>query len=225
MTRARWALAAAVLVAATAGSVVPARSELRRPQRDPDQVEGTVHRVLDRAEYRRGGPSLVERARRWLADRFARFLGRLTLGGVGSWALVLLLLGVIALLAVRFARGVTPDPGHRLTISASAGLSAAEWRATAEAHERAGEWRLALRSRYRALVADLAGRGLVEEVPGRTAGEYRVEIGDHLPGAAPDFGGATELFERAWYGNRPTGEGEAVRFRRLEEQVLAEAGR
>jgi hypothetical protein len=202
-----------------------ARGELRQPEREPGRVTATVHRVLDRPEYQRTGPGLLERGRRWLADRFARFLGQLTLGGVGSWALVLALLAVLVLLVVRFSRGLTPDPGRRLTYSVIAGRTAAEWRADAAEHERAGEWRLALRCRYRALVADLAGRGLVEEVPGRTAGEYRAEVGGRLPAAAADFAGATELFERAWYGNRPTGEDEAGRFRRLEEHVLVEAGR
>jgi uncharacterized protein DUF4129 len=203
----------------------PAAAELPRPQRPPGQAASTVHRVLDRPEYQRPGPSLLERGRRWLADRFGRFLSQLTLGGVGSWALVLALLGVLVLLVVRFSRGLTPDPARRLTYSVIAGRSAAEWRAEAQARERAGEWRLALRCRYRALLADLAGRGLVEEVPGRTAGEYRVEVGGRVPAAATDFAGATELFERAWYGNRPTGEDEATRFRHLEDQVLAEAGR
>jgi hypothetical protein len=80
-----------------------------------------------------------------------------------------------------------------------------------------------LRCRYRALVADLAGRGLVDEVPGRTTGEYRAEVGENVPRVAPEFAGATELFEAAWYGNRPTGEEESQRFRRLADQVMAGA--
>ncbi|MBV9410730.1 MAG: DUF4129 domain-containing protein, partial [Acidimicrobiia bacterium] len=95
-----------------------------------------------------------------------------------------------------------------------------DWRAEAEAHERAGEWRQAVRCRYRALVADLAGRGILNEVPGRTAGEYRRELGDALPAASPQFAGATELFEGAWYGHRPTGEADAAHFRDLADRVL-----
>ena len=90
----------------------------------------------------------------------------------------------------------------------------------AEAHERAGEWKLALRARYRSLVADLASRGLVDEIPGRTAGEYRAEVAETVPGVASEFAGATELFERAWYGNRPTGADDAAHFRDLEQRVL-----
>jgi hypothetical protein len=98
---------------------------------------------------------------------------------------------------------------------------AAEWRAEAEAHETAGRWRPALRCRYRALVADLASRGLVEEVPGRTTGEYRRQVDAAVPDVAPAFDGATLLFEGAWYGGRDTGADDAARFRALEARVLA----
>jgi hypothetical protein len=101
----------------------------------------------------------------------------------------------------------------------------AEWRADAEAAERAGQWRQALRCRYRALVAELADRGLVEEVAGRTAGEYRAEVAGAAPAVAAPFAGATELFERAWYGEAPTGQDEAARFRGLSDEVLSGVGR
>jgi hypothetical protein len=70
-------------------------------------------------------------------------------------------------------------------------------------------------------VADLAARGLVEEVPGRTAGEYRRQVDAVVPEVAPAFDGATSLFEGAWYGGRSTGAEEAARFRELEARVLS----
>jgi hypothetical protein len=75
------------------------------------------------------------------------------------------------------------------------------------------------------LVADLAARGVIEEIPGRTAGEYRVEVTEAAPRVGPEFAGATELFERAWYGSRPTGAEEAAQFRDLEQRVLTGAHR
>ena len=77
-----------------------------------------------------------------------------------------------------------------------------------------------MRARYRALVADLAGRGVVDEIPGRTAGEYQAELGANLPAAAPPFAGATELFEGARYGQRPTASADAAHFRELADRVL-----
>jgi hypothetical protein len=61
-------------------------------------------------------------------------------------------------------------------------------------------------------------------VPGRTAGEYRREVGRVLPEAATDFAGATELFEVAWYGRARTGAGEAAHLRDLSDGVLRRVG-
>jgi hypothetical protein len=80
-----------------------------------------------------------------------------------------------------------------------------------------------LRCRYRALVADLATRGLVDEIPGRTTGEYRRELASSLPSALDEFSGATDLFERAWYGEVPMGPDEHARFRSHADRVLAGA--
>src|SRR5207244_8332949 len=96
-----------------------------------------------------------------------------------------------------------------------------DWEAGAAGHEAAGRWRDAVRCRYRALVADLARRGVVDEVPGRTSGEYRAEVTASLPAAAADFTGATDLFERAWYGAADAGPDDDERFKRLAERVLA----
>ncbi|MBV8159357.1 MAG: DUF4129 domain-containing protein [Acidimicrobiia bacterium] len=131
---------------------------------------------------------------------------------------------VVVFVAWRLASGVTRDAGGPVVVSGSRARPGTEWRTEAEAHERAGEWRQAVRCRYRALVADLAGRGVLHEIPGRTAGEYRAELGDNLPVAAPPFTGATELFEGAWYGRRGTAAEDAARFRELADRVLEAAG-
>jgi hypothetical protein len=80
-----------------------------------------------------------------------------------------------------------------------------------------------LRARYRALVAELAARGVVDEVPGRTTGEYRAEVIANLPGAAPEFGGATELFEATVYGDRSAGPSDTAELDALADRVLAGA--
>jgi hypothetical protein len=96
-----------------------------------------------------------------------------------------------------------------------------EWRAEADALEAAGRWKEGLRCRYRALIAELVRRGAIPDQPGRTAGEYVSDVAGTLPAAAPALAAATELFEAAWYGDLPTGAGEAERFRRFDAQVLA----
>jgi hypothetical protein len=199
------------------------QGQLREPVRDPEQVREVVREVLSRPEFRPPQRSLTERIFDWVLELIGRLLA--VLGGSGAGGIVGLVLLALALVGVavlvaRFSRGLTPSPEVAAAVPGGRRRSAAEWRAEAEAQERAGSWPEAVRSRYRALVADLAARGLVEEVPGRTAGEYRREVGRALPEAATDFAGATELFEAAWYGRSGTGAGEAAHLRDLSERVL-----
>jgi Domain of unknown function (DUF4129) len=206
-----------------AGLLGQGRGELRVPVRDPQEVREVVREVLARPEFRPPERSLVERVFDWVLEGIGRLLAALGgsgAGGIVGLALLALVLVGVGILAARFSRGLTPSPEVAAAVAGGRRRSAAEWRADAEAQERSGAWRDAVRSRYRALVADLAARGLVEEVPGRTAGEYRREVGRALPAAATDFAGATELFEVAWYGRADTGAQEADHLRDLSDRVL-----
>lgn len=51
-----------------------------------------------------------------------------------------------------------------------------EWRRRADDHAAHGEYRDAVRCRYRALVGDLARAGYVDEIAGRTSGEERAQV-------------------------------------------------
>jgi Domain of unknown function (DUF4129) len=187
-------------------------------------VRAATRRVLRRPEFQPARRSPLQVAWEWLLERIGIVLGQLAAGGAGSvisLVVVLLIVGAVVLLAIRFSRGMTRDPAAAAALPAVPRRAPAEWRAEAEAHERAGEWRQAVRCRYRALVADLAVRGLVDDVPGRTAGEYRVEVRHNAPGVAADFAGATELFELAWYARWATGPDDAARLRSLTDRVLA----
>jgi hypothetical protein len=224
---------AAGLVAALAGAAglvavlaAPARSDPPAPAWDPDQVRRAVREVLAQPEYRSSGRGLVEMAIDWVISLIGLVVAALSGTGAGSLfgiGVLLLALAGIAVLVVRFSRGLTRDPEAAAARRGPPARSAADWRAEAEAHERAGEWRDAIRSRYRALVADLASRGLVEEIPGRTAGEYRGQVRRNVPAAADDFATATEMFELAWYGGWRSGPPEAARLRSLADQVLRRA--
>ena len=196
------------------------------PGQDPNQVREVVREVLSRPEFRPPERSLVERVYDWVLEAIGRLLavlGGSGAGGIVGLVLLALVLVGVGVLVARFSRGLTPSPEVAAAVPGVRRRSAAEWRTEAEEQERAGAWREAVRCRYRALVADLASRGLVEEVPGRTAGEYRREVGQALPGAATDFAGATELFEVAWYGRSATGPQEAAHLRDLSDRVLQRA--
>lgn len=192
-------------------------AELPVPDGDAGRARDALDDVLARPEFQDDPEPLLQRATGWALERLGELLDAVFGGGGGGvlgWVIVTLLVGAAVMFAVRFTRGVQRDPG----VAGATGVgvprrTAADWRADAEAHEAAGAWRAALRCRWRALVADLAARGLVEEVPGRTAGEYRLEVAANAPRVAPDFDGATGLFEAAWYGDLPTGPEESARFR------------
>jgi hypothetical protein len=94
------------------------------------------------------------------------------------------------------------------------------WRRRADEHRAAGRIRDALRCRYRALVGDLARRGLLDEIPGRTTGEERAQLGELAPALQPSFGGAADLFDDAWYGDLPVSAADDDRFQELERRVL-----
>jgi hypothetical protein len=100
----------------------------------------------------------------------------------------------------------------------------ADWRRHAEEHRRAGRHREAIRCRYRALVGDLARRGLIDEIPGRTSGEERSQMAVVAPAGSSAFSAAAEIFDNAWFGDVPVTEADVQQIEALEADVLAVAG-
>ncbi len=212
--------------AAVALLATGARANLPPPSRSASEIRRTAREVLARREYHRHDPNVLDRFWATVTDFIGRFIATAVRGPtILGVLLFVLMLAFVIVVSVRVGRGVTGEGGAPIAGAVIARRSAADWRAEADERERAGDWRGGLRCRYRALVAELAERGLVDEVPGRTAGEYRREVADAVPVAAVDFAGATELFELAWYGHRVTGADDAVRFDALAGRVLTGAGR
>lgn len=188
--------------------------------------------ILARPEFQEPPRSLYQQALDWLGDLLGEVLGTLIGSGTGSVLAWLLLLAIAAVVVVLVAR--TLQRGARLPVGADPGANvitgderrpAEAWAADAERFEAEGRWRDAVRCRYRALVATLARTGVVEEVPGRTAGEYRTLVRHARPAAAEPFDSATDLFERSWYGNAETGPADASSFRDLAERATTSGTR
>lgn len=197
------------------------------PAVDPDTVRRTVDEVLAQPEYAPLEPGLVERALGWLAEQIGRLIELIGRGGAGGLVAAVVVLAatvVVVVLAARFARRLRRDPGVEAPVAGDVGRRPADWHAEAAEHEAAGRWRPALRCRYRALVAELAAAGLVDEVPGRTTGEYLRQGSAALPVAADALAAATAAFDAAWYGHVPV-DADAVRtFRGHAEAVSAALG-
>lgn len=208
---------------AMGGSSGP-RLRLPAPERSPEEARKAAEEILAGSEFQASEKPLVQRAMAWVQRQLTRLLNNLFSGGGGAaatWLIVAAVVGALVFLVRRLVRNVQPDPGVRMATSTAARRSPDEWRADALAHEAAGDWKEALRCRFRALVGDLVDRSALADVPGRTAGEYRTELGEANPAAAAPFAEATDLFERAWYADEPTGPTENTRFRALADAVLS----
>ncbi len=113
------------------------------------------------------------------------------------------------------------DQVEQAAVSIDRSREPTNWRAEADEHRRAGRYREALRCRYRALVGDLARRGLIDEIPGRTTGEERTQLRQVQPEAGSPFTSAADLFDGAWYGHHAVDADDDDRFQSFERDVLA----
>lgn len=181
-------------------------AELPSPTLDPEQVRRVVEEVLARPEYREREPGFLQR----LLDVVSEAVGRLleAILGAGTTSplgliVLLVLAGAITVLVLRFASGMRRSAARGAELARGTGRSPRDWEAEAEEHEREGRWRDALRCRYRLMLASLAAQGLVDEIPGRTSGEYLAEARANLPAARAELEAVTAAFEQVWYGDQP----------------------
>jgi hypothetical protein len=184
-----------------------------------EEVRQLADEIVSRPEFATPQPTLIERAINEVEKQIGKLLNAVADGGAGSVVGLVLLAGVIGVivwLSIRYGRTVEVD--RRLagvTVEGVSRRSPAEWRAEAEEHEAAGDWKEALRCRYRALVGDLVAEGLLDDTAGRTTGELAAELRARAPVRATDFDAATQLFELAFYADRVTGPQESARFQEL----------
>ena len=186
------------------------------------EIRQRAHEILQRPEFGRS-ESLLERIVSWIGDLFSKitfglgggpgFLGNLVSLAIVAGIVVVLVLIVRSLLGR--TRLPTPVAGDELTIELEEGRDATDWRSDAERFEAAGQWREAMRARYRELVRLLIDDGVLADLPGRTTGEYRVEFVRARPAHADSFIELTELFEAVWYGGVETDAPDNQRFRQL----------
>jgi hypothetical protein len=204
-----------------------ASPELPQPAVTSEEARRAVTDVLSRPEYADLEPNAFERARDALLEAIGRALDALAGTGAGTavgYVALAFLTFIVGLLAWRLLRGLRPDVGVDGPLSGDVGRSWEEWAAEAEAHEQAGRFRDAVRCRYRALIAALASGGLLDEVPGRTAGEYLAAAHADVPAAAEPFATATRVFEAAWYGPGEVSATDAAEAREAAEQTARAAG-
>jgi hypothetical protein len=97
--------------------------------------------------------------------------------------------------------------------------TAAELRASAQAHADQGDWPAAVLDRFRAIVRALEERALLEERPGRTAHEAAEAGGARLPAAAAGLRRAGQLSDDVCYGSGGAGPEADAWLRELDATV------
>jgi Domain of unknown function (DUF4129) len=158
-----------------------------------------------------------------------------SLGNVLVFILVALLIAAIVAAVIWYVRSASPrvrahgDDADDFEVISERIIdhsrAPSDWRAAAAEHLAAGRYREALRCRYRALVGDLARRGLLDEIPGRTTGEERIQLADLAPDSSPAFSRASSMFDDVWYGAADVSRADHDRFVAEEDLVLATAPR
>jgi Domain of unknown function (DUF4129) len=204
-------------------------ADLPTPDPPPGAVRDKADQILSDSQFRSGSKNLAQRVVDWLLKQikipFSDAAGGNTV--VGFVILIVCLAGLAYVISrIRFGLPASVSAADDApAVDIEQDRPADVWRADAEAAEAAGQWKLALRARYRWLLGELFDRQVLVNVAGRTPGEYRTDMARARPDQATAFATATDLFERAWYGNESTGPEENSRFRLCAEQVLAAAER
>jgi hypothetical protein len=177
---------------------------------------------LAKQVYREAGPSLTERAVRWVLHHLNALFDRAA--GVSPGGYVGLVVVVIVVLAIAVALRLGVGPMRRASTSETAlfvgrARTAAEHRASADGHAAAGRWAEAVRDRLRAIITGLEERTLLEPRPGRTADEAAADAGAVVPECAADLRAAARVFDDIWYGARPADARHDALLRGLDDRV------
>ena len=150
-------------------------------------------------------PSFFERIRHdiWvllvsLWQRITRAVNRVPLP---HGLLVLIAAGILAGVAVTLIRRLGyVVPERKAARAAAARQAKTDWDRLAREAMARGDLAEAVRARYGALLAALAGRGVVPDAPSLTAGECRRAVAGGLPDVYPAVAKATTIFEAVIYG-------------------------
>lgn len=182
------------------------RSDSEPPITIPrDPAREAARRELSKRLYHENDPSWFQRALNAFWDWVGKLLSTAaTATPGGALGLVVIILAVLAVLGALWWRLGTPrrEPASSAALFDDRPRSAAEHRATAEAHAAQGHWNQAVQERMRAIVRSLEERALLDIRPGRTADEAAAEAARALPAHADRLHTAARDFDDVTYGGR-----------------------
>ena len=179
-----------------------ARAAVSARPPDPARMAAAVQEALRGI---RTEPSLFERVRHdiWVSivsvwQRISRAVSRVPLPRGLLVAVAAGILAVVVVVLLRRLGYVVPE--RRAAGGAAGRQPKTDWDRLAREAMARGDLVGAVRARYGALLAALAGRGVVPDTPSLTAGECRQAVAGGLPGAYPEVAKATAIFESVMYG-------------------------
>lgn len=189
-----------------------------------DEARDLARRELSQPSYERDTPILT-RVLRWIAEQVDRILDAAT-GTLSSQ----LALAIVVAIAVAFAAFVILRAGplaRRIAGRPGAVLpdrrrTATEYRMAADDAAARGDWTTAVVERFRAVVAGLEERGVLDPRAGRTADEAAREATAVLGELSPPAGGmhaGARLFDGVRYGGADAAEGDDRLLRDLDRSV------
>ncbi|HET6740779.1 MAG TPA: DUF4129 domain-containing protein [Kribbella sp.] len=174
---------------------------------DRDQAAQEAAKELSKSTYRDSGSLLAKAIGKvldWIRDLLGSVSGSSPNGHAGLAMLIGLLLLIVVV--VLWRAGVLRTSRKRTSqavFDTTRPQSAAEYRALAEREAASGDFALAIRSRFRACVAELTERTVLDERPGRTAYEVVADASRTAPVLRDTLQPAALVFTEVVYGNRP----------------------
>ena len=151
------------------------------------------------------GESWADRLARWISDFLEDVFSGTAGPGIPVIGLAIALVVVILVVAVLIAvvRPILQDRRRRAsTVLEDDERSAAAMRSAAQHAAKDNDWTTAAMERFRAIVAGMEERGIIDEQRGRTAYEAARDGGAALPACASDLHTASDAFDQICYGHR-----------------------
>ncbi len=187
-----------------------------------DGARDDARRELLKREYHVGEPSLLDRVTGWIIEKVAELvveaINVVPGGGVG----LLILIAIVVALIVALRLGVHPGRLRDAVTDRRRGarsMTADDYRAEADRLAASGQWKDAVRARFRAIVRELEQRGVLDVRPGRTAGEIAREAAAAVPAISAPTRSAALVFDAIWYGDRPATAGDHDALRSADDAV------
>jgi hypothetical protein len=182
-----------------------------------DEAAREAAKELAKPAYGQAGDNVISKVINsildWIGDLLRNLTGQSPDGNAGLLMLVGLI--VLVIIVVLWRAGVlrtTRATKSQAVFDSDRPRNASQYRAQAEAEAANGDYTGAVRSRFRACVAELTERTVLDERPGRTAYEAVADAGRVVPALREPLQPAALVFTEVVYGNRP---GTAERYARV----------